>query len=171
MRRTDAEFTGGGIARFLEVLVKTLVAIDRSQSSCHAVENVCRRQWPPGSEIELLAVVGSDVRFIPDLTFMLAAAREHDRQLQSNAAPYLLSAAAHQIERACPEVRVTCRIVEGSPSKAIVAEAREWGADAIIIGSHGRGVLRRLLHGSVSRAVERNAPCPVQVVRPPIAGL
>jgi nucleotide-binding universal stress UspA family protein len=148
--------------------MKALIGIDRSRCSQYAIENVCRRQWPTGSEIELLAVLHSGVPFLPDPTFMLAAAYEHDKLLLENAAPYLLDDAASRIRAACPALRVTTRVVEGSPAETIVAEARRWGADVIVVGSHRRGFLRRLLRGSVSRAVSRRATCPVQVVTAPL---
>ena len=148
--------------------MRALVAIDASECSRNAVNNVCRRQWPPGSEIELLTVLHGTVPFMPDLTFMLAAARVHSVQMQINAAPYILADAARRIQASCPGVRVTTKVMEGQPGKVIVDEARHWGADVVIVGSHARGPLRRLLLGSVSHAVHQQAPCPVQVVRPPL---
>lgn len=53
----------------------------------------------------------------------------------------------------------------GKPGNEIVKAAREWPADIIVIGSHGRGGAARLLLGSVAEAVIRHAPCPVLVVR------
>jgi nucleotide-binding universal stress UspA family protein len=44
--------------------------------------------------------------------------------------------------------------------------AADVGADVIVVGSHGRGAIERLLLGSVSEQVVRHAPCPVLVVRP-----
>lgn len=54
--------------------------------------------------------------------------------------------------------------VEGYPDEGIVQRAREWGADLIVIGSHGRKGLSRALLGSVAEHVLRHAPCPVLVV-------
>lgn len=53
----------------------------------------------------------------------------------------------------------------GKPATEIVKAAKEWPADAIVIGSHGRGGVTRLLLGSVAEGVMRHAPCPVLVVR------
>jgi nucleotide-binding universal stress UspA family protein len=147
--------------------MKALVAIDGSRCSRHAVDHVCRRVWPSGSEIELLTVLHSRVPFIPEPTLSLAAAHEHDLQLQADAAPALLDDAARRIQGACSDVRVSQRIDEGPPARTIVDEAERWGAEVIILGSHGRGWLRRLLVGSVSCAVARHTRCPVQVVRAP----
>jgi hypothetical protein len=54
----------------------------------------------------------------------------------------------------------------GSPSDEILEVAREVGADLIIIGSHSLSGLERLLLGSVSEKVVRNAKCTVEVARP-----
>lgn len=54
--------------------------------------------------------------------------------------------------------------IEGAPGPAICDLASELGAAAIVIGSRGRGGLRRMVLGSVSDHVVRNAPCPVIVV-------
>jgi nucleotide-binding universal stress UspA family protein len=48
---------------------------------------------------------------------------------------------------------------------AIVAEARAWKADLIVIGTHGRRGLRRLVLGSDAETVVRTAPVPVLLVR------
>ncbi|MGE5112215.1 MAG: universal stress protein [Acidobacteriaceae bacterium] len=47
----------------------------------------------------------------------------------------------------------------------MVKAANEWPADLIVIGSHGRGGVERLLLGSVAESVTRHAACPVLVVR------
>jgi len=51
------------------------------------------------------------------------------------------------------------------PKDVIVEEAREWGTDLIVVGSHGYGFAKRLVLGSVAAAVVASAPCSVQVVR------
>jgi nucleotide-binding universal stress UspA family protein len=69
------------------------------------------------------------------------------------------------IREANPGVSVTTKIIEGIPHDAIVEEAQEWGADLIMLGSHGHGRVRRVILGSVAGAVVAKAPCSVQVVR------
>jgi nucleotide-binding universal stress UspA family protein len=69
------------------------------------------------------------------------------------------------IRNALPDVSVTTKVMEGSPKDMIVEEAQDWGADLIVLGSHGYGRVRRVLLGSVASAVVAEAPCSVQVVR------
>ena len=59
------------------------------------------------------------------------------------------------------EVQVTT----GEPGPVICQSAQELGADLIVVGSHGRGSIGRVLLGSVSRYVLEHAPCPVLVHR------
>jgi nucleotide-binding universal stress UspA family protein len=54
---------------------------------------------------------------------------------------------------------------QGLPGAEIAKAAKEWQADLIVIGSHGRRGFTRALVGSVAEAVMRLAPCPVVVVR------
>jgi nucleotide-binding universal stress UspA family protein len=62
-----------------------------------------------------------------------------------------------------PEVLRT--VLPGSPSVTLVDAAE--GADLLVVGSHGRSGLSRLVLGSVAMACVNHAPCPVVVVRTP----
>jgi nucleotide-binding universal stress UspA family protein len=67
------------------------------------------------------------------------------------------------------EERVRCehRLLQGDPADSIVKLAKEEGADLIVMSTHGRTGLARLLMGSVAEAVVRQAPCPVLTIRQP----
>jgi nucleotide-binding universal stress UspA family protein len=58
---------------------------------------------------------------------------------------------------------VDFRVDIGDPAQTICQVAEELPADVIIMGSHGRTGLKRMLLGSVSEHVVRHAPCPVLV--------
>jgi nucleotide-binding universal stress UspA family protein len=60
-------------------------------------------------------------------------------------------------------------LVRGDPATEIVALARNYPCDVIVMGTHGRTGLGRLLMGSVAEKVVRNAPCPVVTVKSPLA--
>ena len=72
------------------------------------------------------------------------------------------------IENAQSELRIDgteVRILQGDPGAAICQLATELSAQAVVVGSRGRGRLKRALLGSVSDHVVRNAPCSVIVTR------
>lgn len=54
----------------------------------------------------------------------------------------------------------------GTPGRCICEVAREWDADLVMVGSHGRTGLKELLLGSVSNYVVHHSPCSVMVVHP-----
>lgn len=56
------------------------------------------------------------------------------------------------------------RCVAGEPIDVILTQAAQWGADALVIGTHGRGGLRRLMMGSMAEQVVRRSGCPVLTV-------
>ena len=61
-------------------------------------------------------------------------------------------------------------IARGEAASEIVRVARERDADLIVISSHGRTGLGRILFGSTAESVVRHAQCPVLVVKPPQEG-
>ena len=55
-------------------------------------------------------------------------------------------------------------LTQGATVETILAEAQKLTADLIIVGSHGRSGIEKLLMGSVSQGILQNAPCPVLVI-------
>jgi nucleotide-binding universal stress UspA family protein len=102
------------------------------------------------------AVIGHDAIGIPSRTAARWDEVRDDRQ-----------AAAQRLVRRGREAGIgaTFLVWTGDPGESIAAAAEAEAADLIIVGSHGRGRLGRLLLGSVSDYVARHAPCPVLVVR------
>jgi nucleotide-binding universal stress UspA family protein len=56
--------------------------------------------------------------------------------------------------------------ISSDAARAIVEHAKAMHVDLIVVGTHGRGAMARLMMGSVAEKVVRTAPCPVLVVRP-----
>jgi nucleotide-binding universal stress UspA family protein/quercetin dioxygenase-like cupin family protein len=71
-------------------------------------------------------------------------------------------------EPADPQLRVERRLAEGNPAEEILRLAGALRCDVIVMGTHGRTGLGRLLTGSVAEAVLRKADCPVMVVKMPL---
>jgi nucleotide-binding universal stress UspA family protein len=144
--------------------MKILVAIDGSAYSQAAVEEVICRPWPASSEVKVLSVA-HPFPFIPDPIMVGAATHMTTLKEEQERATRDVNQTTSEIRDKAPCLHVTGEVLEGSPKEAIVEEAERWGADLIIVGSHGHGPVRRFLLGSVSQAVVLHAPCSVEVVR------
>ena len=145
--------------------MKVLLAIDGSKHSAAALEEVASRQWPTGTEVEVLTVVHSATPLLVDPAFALAAAYVETMQELRKRAPELLAAAATRLGRDHADLRITTKVVEGSPREQIVQAAADWGADLIVLGSHGHGPLRQALPGSVATGVAADAASAVEIIR------
>jgi len=66
-----------------------------------------------------------------------------------------------------PQVHHEHRLITGDPAVAIARLAEQEGVELIVMGTHGRTGLLRLLMGSVAEAVVRRAPCPVLTLKQP----
>jgi nucleotide-binding universal stress UspA family protein len=84
--------------------------------------------------------------------------------------PDLRRTLQEQLDRLRPAespLHVERRLAEGDAAAEIVKTAREVGSELVVMGTHGRTGLRRLLLGSVAEQVLRRAPCPVLTLRLP----
>jgi nucleotide-binding universal stress UspA family protein len=146
------------------VRVKILIAIDGSPCSRAMVAEVGRRPWPAGSVMKVVTVdpplAPGFLRASPGVIDELAKQQRADSHK-------LLAAAVTTIERSVPGVAVLPQLLEGWPKEAILDEAERWGADLIVVGSHGYGTFKRIFHGSISMTVAMNATCSVLIIRPP----
>jgi nucleotide-binding universal stress UspA family protein len=144
--------------------MKILLAVDGSESSRAAVEEVGRRPWPNPSEVR---IVTAEPPIEASLLTDAADSGVFDELVkqQSEFAGARLEEAAGLLRTRAPHLLVTTARITGRPKDVIVDDAERWGADLIVLGSHGYGALRRFLLGSVSLAVALNAPCSVEIVR------
>jgi nucleotide-binding universal stress UspA family protein len=62
-------------------------------------------------------------------------------------------------------VTASVRVVVGDPGPELCRLAAAGSYDLVVVGSHGSGVIKRVLLGSVSHHVLHHAPCPVMIVR------
>ncbi len=148
--------------------MKIIIAADGSEFSRNAVEKFCEMFGKAENDLieivsvfEEIAVTGTEpfgvsADFIRD---MEKSGHEQATKFADEAAETIRSRIADS------SARLTTVILKGAAGKMIVEEAETWGADLIVVGSHGRGFWGRALTGSVSDAVVHHAPCSVLVVR------
>jgi len=67
-----------------------------------------------------------------------------------------------------PRTEVEHRLREGDPVEEILEAAKESSCDLIVMGTHGRSGLGRLLLGSIAEKIMREAPCPVLTINRPL---
>lgn len=153
--------------------MRVLLAFDGSDHSEVALAEVASREWPADTEIEVVTVIHSRWPIVGDPLFTVASAHFESIHEQEHDAPDLLKGAIVKILERAPQLAATSKTLEGIPHQAIVKEASDWGADLIVLGSHGYGPIRRALLGSVAAAVAVEAPCAVEIIRtggrPPIS--
>lgn len=145
--------------------MKILLAIDGSPCSDAAINEVSRWPWLTQSEVRIITV---DTPVDPGL-LRGGSANAFDEIVKQQRADSTkrLVGAANILKQNAPNVRVTSSVLEGWPKDAIVSEAERYGADVVVVGSHGYGPIRRFFLGSVSLFVAHHAPCSVLIVRQP----
>ena len=146
--------------------MKILLAVDGSPCSIRAVEEVASRPWPKNSSIKVLTAFEVPAPPTPEAWALPANYfEEMDMALRKQARNVVDSAIEKLKAKMEKEVSIDATIVPGSPRTAILEEAEQWGADLIVVGSHGYSAWQRLLLGSVSQSVVSHATCSVEVVR------
>jgi nucleotide-binding universal stress UspA family protein len=128
---------------------KILIAIDGTESSEKVASNGLQLAKQFDAEIALVSIINNreDVDEDP------ATPRELDDMLEHNLNTIQLSL----IEKIFKDVPVKSFIEKGIPYKVIVATAEKWGADIIVMGTHGRKGIPHLLLGSVAEDVIRHS--------------
>jgi nucleotide-binding universal stress UspA family protein len=152
--------------------MKVLLPIDGSVASVAAVQEVAHCPLPQDSTIELLFAIHSRLPVIPDFppwAVTIAATHGESVREQTRRAPAVLDTAATYIRAHQPHASLVTKMVDGVPKDEILREANAWGADRIVLGSHGRGRARRAVLGATAAAVAAEAPCTVHVARPRLA--
>lgn len=144
-----------------------LLAIDDSPHSLKALDSVLGRPWPKDSKFRAVSVVEP---FHPEYagwhTSYVPLALEAQKEILESA-KRLVNDATKKLEQKFGADNVLSDVFEGYIKDKILETAREWPADLIVMGSHGRRGFTRFLLGSVSEAVVSHAPCSVEIVKLP----
>jgi nucleotide-binding universal stress UspA family protein len=138
--------------------MKILVAYDGSECADAALDDLSRAGLPADAQIKVLSVVEN---WLPPPSGLEII--EHiDRDQE-----YLALARRGGIRLVSmePGWEVKSESGVGSPATVILEKADEWGADLIVVGSHGRTALGRFFFGSVSQKALHEAHCSVRVAR------
>ena len=146
--------------------MKVLIAYDGSACAEAALQDLERAGLPAEVEARILSV--SEVILPPPMSYTLPSpgALDLQRLLEQNARE-LGETAARRLAGKFPQWKIEVEAHAGSAANAIITLADEWHPDLIVVGSHGRSAVGRLLLGSVSQAVLHEAPGSVRIARGP----
>ena len=139
--------------------MKILMAVDDSRFVEDRLQAVLTRSCAEQTEVLVLHILQPltpappqmDAGYVPELAGEKAAAQA------------LVERIAEELRRG--GLKAYTRVEVGDARAGILGCAEEWGADLIVVGSHGQNSIQRLLLGSVSEYVATHARCSVEIVR------
>lgn len=146
--------------------LKVLLATDGSECSKAAAISIGGRPWPEGTQFRILSVVEPSAPLFRPPYFSHEAMQEM-RAKDMERAQKAVACAEQILGAAGIEATSTVAVPAATPKELILSEAAEWRAELIVVGSHGRRGVNRLLLGSVSEAVALHAQCSVEIIRQP----
>ena len=131
--------------------MRLLIGFDGSAPARAAAEEVLRFPWPPGLRVRALVALGGIEGPAAMRAVLQDALRGHAAWIEE------------RLRERWPTARTT--LSGEAPAEALLAECRRTRPDLVVLGWRGHGPIRRLLMGSVSRRVAREARTAVMVVR------
>jgi len=149
---------------------KILVAYDGTPGAEQALKDMLHAGFPQRAEAKVLTI--ADVWLPPappegthpdDPHYV--ATHEKATEVVRQAGKIAVEG-ARRVHELFPNWMVSNGATADSPAWGIIAEAKRWGADVIVIGSHGRNPLEKFFLGSISYKVAAEAECSVRITRP-----
>src|ERR1700685_3832926 len=140
---------------------KILVPIDGSKTSNRGLIEAIKLAKNQCGQVRLLHVVNE---FILDCGYGGGAYGDIIESMRAAGENVLNSAGALARQHGLDPESVLLQCVGGPASDMIIAQAKEWPADLIVMGTHGRRGLRRLAMGSDAEGVVSKSPVPVLLV-------
>jgi nucleotide-binding universal stress UspA family protein len=153
---------------------RLLIGYDGSECANEALDDLAYAGLPGDLDVKVLTV--ADIWLPVDSQKLEPVYPDVEpkavRRARANAlealkqAQEIAEAGSAQIRKMFPKWRTEASAVADSPAWAIVRTARQWHADLVLVGSHGRSMLQKLFLGSVAQKVVAEAHCSVRVSRP-----
>lgn len=142
---------------------RILVAYDGSEVAKHALQEAVKLAKDQHAELRIVSVVDLTPLYRRPYPGQDLARIEHT-VMQSSREELDEAAAIAEREGITPEKAIE-QAAGRRVNDVIVADATSWPADLIVMGTHGRGGIERIVLGSVAEGVAREAPVPVLLVR------
>ncbi len=141
--------------------MNVLIGVDDSPHSVAAIGYVARATWPKTAKFLVLSAVSpifvgpGEAEAADAIARLLKDQEKYHKEIAKRAAGRLKDAG----------LAAEARMVIGDPRATLLDTAAKEHADLIVVGSHGRTGIKKLLLGSVASHVVTHAPCSVLVVR------
>jgi nucleotide-binding universal stress UspA family protein len=134
---------------------RVLLATDGSEASIAASKAIAQVSWPEDTEVRVVSVVNPMVYSLEELGVTGDQSTDYAHRAIGKAVQVLGDA----------PVGISAEVIAGNAARQIIARAKQWGADLIVLGTNERRGLSRWLFGSTSAAVAKRAHCSVRVIR------
>jgi nucleotide-binding universal stress UspA family protein len=142
---------------------KILVPVDGSETSTRGLNEAIRLAKIHGGQLRLVHIVNE---FILDVTYSPGLYPESLIESLRSGGKAILDAAQTAAQSSGVKAeRVMLESIGGVAADFILAQAKDWNADLIVMGTHGRRGLLRLALGSNADLVVRGATMPVMLIR------
>ncbi len=143
--------------------MKILLGYDGTNGADLALDDLRRAGLPREAEVLVFSVAEPSFLLSGPGSLEMFIAR--DSIIGMDRARTLAEKAVGRIQSDFPGWGVEAEAVSGSPAGALIVKADEWGADLIVVGSHGHTMLGRFFLGSVSQTIVTQARCSARVAR------
>jgi nucleotide-binding universal stress UspA family protein len=134
---------------------RVLLATDGSAASIAATMAIAEMSLAEDTEVRVMSVVNPMIYSLEELGLTADRGADHAHRAIGKAVRVLSGL----------PLKISAEVIAGSAARQIVARARHWGADLIVLGMNERRVLSRLLFGNTAAAVAKRAHCSVRIVR------
>lgn len=135
--------------------MRILLATDGADASLAASEEVAQMKWPEGAEVKVVSVINPIKYSLEEIGFSHGKESEHAHHAIGQTVKVLVNT----------PLKITAEVVAGMRVRQIIARARDWHADLVVVGTEERSGLKRLLSRGTAVAVANRAHCSVRVVR------
>lgn len=151
--------------------MKILFATDGSDCSRVAARSLATRPLADGTRIKVLSVIEMPLSVVPETWILPDGYYDEIEKISRERANAAVDEARNIVaEGHGPTIEIESDVVVGAPKVVIPDAAEAWGADLVVVGSHGYRGLERFLLGSVSMSVAQHVHCSVEIVRGCSAG-
>ena len=139
--------------------MRVLLATDGSDVSLVASQAVAETTWRADTEMKVVSVVNPIVYSLEEIGFFRGKRTDRAHRAIGDSMNVL---------RSTP-FEISAEVIAGRTVQGIIDRAKDWHADLIVLGTHRRRGLKRLLLGDTAAAVANRAHCSVRVIRGRVA--